>query len=83
MKNESLLVKSTKNRTLTAKGVKYKNKVITILANHFGVTRYHKEFKDKKDKTSKLLDHLIIDKKMSIEQINDILKRSKNKQISI
>lgn len=74
MKNHSELIKSVSERTLTAKGYKFLWKCIDIIAEHKGTHRYAKDYKEVKDKFSKIVHVLIIDKGMSIKEITDLIK---------
>jgi hypothetical protein len=76
MKNYSETICSLKNRTLTAKAYKFQTRVIEIVANKNGITRYHTEFKETKDKLNNLFQDLFIDKKLSIEEVKDLIKKS-------
>jgi hypothetical protein len=74
MKNETLFIKSTKERTLTAKAYKFVNKCVVLVCEQRGYTRYHAETKSVKSELSLLLNHLFIDKGMSIEDIKLLIK---------
>ena len=74
MKNETELIKSTAKRQLTAKGYRFLNRSIEIMAQQYGLTRYHAEMKPQKEKLSTLLHSLIIDQKKSIEEIKEMIK---------
>ena len=74
MINETILIKSTKERTLTAKGYKFLIKCIDIASKQRGLTRYHLEIKETKDKLRNVVTSLIIDKGLSIEDIKDLIK---------
>ena len=73
-KNETELIKCSKNRWLTAKALKFKSKCINIIANQYGLTPYHPEIKPLKEKFNVLFFHLIIDKKMTLEEIKELIK---------
>ena len=73
-RNETDLIKCSKKRILTAKCYKFKWQCIDIIAKNKGLNRYSKELKPLKEKFSLILDDLIFDKKMSIEDIKDLIK---------
>jgi hypothetical protein len=74
MKNETELIKSTNKRQLTAKGYSFLNNCIGIMAQQYGLTRYHSEMKPKKEKLSALIHSLIIDEKKTTEEIKEMIK---------
>lgn len=74
MRNETEFIKSTSERTLTAKASKFANKCIVVMAEQRGYTRYHKEIKEVKEKLTNLLIHLFIDKRMTINEIKEAIK---------
>lgn len=74
MRNESEFIKSTSERTLTAKAYKFVHQCITIMAEQRGYTRYHKEIKEVKEQLHTLLVHLFIDKGLSINEIKELIK---------
>lgn len=74
MKNETEFIKSTQERTLTAKASKFVNKCVMLMAEQRGYTRYHKEIKEVKVQLTNLLIHLFIDKGMSISEVTDVIK---------
>ena len=76
-KNETDLIKSKKNRLLTAKGYKFLNNCIELAANQRGLNRYHNEFKPLKEKIKTIIEDLIIDKNLSIEQIKEIAQKNR------
>ena len=49
MRNETEFIKSTSERTLTAKAYKFIHQCIVIMAEQRGYTRYHKEIREIKD----------------------------------
>ena len=77
MKNETDFIKCSKNRYLTAKACKFQNKVIEIAVKQYGLTRYHEEMKPLKNKVKNLITSLFIDKKLSIEEIKELIKNRK------
>lgn len=76
MENYSDTICSIKNRTLTAKAYKFKTRVIEIVAKKNGLTRYHSEFRETKDKINTLCLDLFINKKMTINQVKEFIKKS-------
>jgi len=74
MKNETLFIKNTSERTLTAKAYKFVHKCIVLVCEQRGYTRYHAETKSVKIELSNLLHHLFIDKGMSIQEIKTLIK---------
>lgn len=77
LKNESELIKNSQQRQLTAKALKFKWQCIDIIANQHGFNKYSIEIKPIKEKFSTILDFLIIDKKLTIEQIKTMIKNRK------
>lgn len=80
-KNESELIKNSQKRQLTAKGYKFKWQCIDIIASKNGLNKYSKELKPIKEKFGLILDDLIIDKKLSIPDIKEIIKNRKHYSI--
>lgn len=74
MKNETEFIKCSKNRYLTAKASKFQNRCVEIAVKQYGLTRYHPEMKPLKEKTCSLITSLFIDKKMSIDEIKELIK---------
>ena len=81
MKNETELIKSTSKRQLTAKGHKFVWRCIDIIADQRGSNRYAPEMKPVKEQLIKLLDHLIIDRRHSIEDIKLMIQNRKTLSI--
>lgn len=79
-KNETDLIKSSKQRKLTAKGYKFLNKCIDIACNAKGINRYSQDAKPIRDKMKTLFKHLIIDKRYNMEEIKTIIKNRKTEQ---
>lgn len=77
VKNHSEYIKSVKNRTLTAKGLKFLNRCIDIACENKGYTRYHTEMKELKVKLSDILTHLFIDKGLTKDEIIELIKSRK------
>lgn len=77
MKNFSVLINNKSDRTLSAKGNKFLNQCVLILANSKGLTRYHSEFKSTKEKITVLIKDLIIDKEMNIYEIKELIKSTR------
>ena len=75
MRNETQYIKSTKDRTLTAKALKFKSQCIEVMVKQYGLTRYHHELKPLKLKLSNLLNYLFIDERKSINEIKEIIKQ--------
>lgn len=76
MKNYSDTICSKKNRTLSAKGYKFQTRLIDIIANNRGLTRYHSELNPVKEQIKKILENLFIDRELSIEDVKEIIKKS-------
>lgn len=74
MRNETEFIKSTKERTLTAKAYKFMWQCIDIVAQQNGYTRYHKETREVKANLRELMIHLFIDKGLSINEIKELIK---------
>lgn len=74
MKNYSDLIKDKSKRTLTAKAYKFLWKCIDIIAESKGLNRYSLEMRPVKEKFSKIINHLIIDKEMTISEITELIK---------
>lgn len=74
MRNETEFIKSTSERTLTAKACKFVHKCIVIMAEQRGYTRYHKEIREIKEQLHNLLVSLFIDKGLSINEIKELIK---------
>mgnify|MGYP003519354213 CR=1 len=74
MRNETEFIKSTSERTLTAKAYKFVWKCIDIIAEQNGFNRYSKELKPLKEKLQNLLVSLFIDKRLSINEIKELIK---------
>jgi len=74
MKNYSELIKDKQQRTLTAKGNSFVWKCIDVIAEIKGLHRYSNELKPVKEKFSKVIYDLIIDKEMNIKEITDLIK---------
>lgn len=75
-KNESELIRNSKNRILTAKGVKFVSQCTDILAKVKGVNRYTNtgEYPIIKQKLRDILYFLIIDQKKSMPEIKELIK---------
>lgn len=78
-RNETDLISSTSKRQLTAKGVKFVERMRVFAAEQRGLTRHHKEMREINDKIGKIVSFLIIDKRMNQDQIKDIVKDSINR----
>ena len=73
-RNETDLIKCSKSRKLTAKGYKFKWQCIELIAKNRGLNKYSKELKPIIEKFSLILDDLIIDKKMTLNEIKELIK---------
>lgn len=84
MKNHNEAVKDKQKRQLTAKGYKFLNRLNHIVAESKGLSIYHKEIRETKIKIRSIIEHLLIDKEMTIAQVTELIKNSKdiNKLIS-
>jgi hypothetical protein len=76
-KNETELIKCSKNRWLTAKAVKFENRCIHIIANQYGTSRYDPKIKPLKEKFTNIFEHLVFDKKLSLVEIKELIKNRK------
>lgn len=76
-RNYSELIKDKQKRILTAKGYKFLWRCIDIAADQRGLCRYSHELKDIKNKLQTILNHLIIDKEMTIDQIKELVQHKK------
>lgn len=77
MKNHNEAVKCPIRRILTAKGSKFLWKCIDIAAEVKGCHRYSKEFRETKEKLRSIIEHLLIDKGLTIEQTKELIKSRK------
>lgn len=75
-KNYSDTICDKNKRFLTAKAYKFKYRIIDIVAKKRGLTRYHSEFKPVKEQINNLIDHLLIDKEFSIDEVKEVIKKS-------
>ena len=73
-RNETDLIKCSKSRKLTAKGYKFKWQFIDLIAKNKGLNKYSKELNPIKEKFSLIIDDLIIDKKMTLNEIKELIK---------
>lgn len=71
------MVKDPVKRILTAKGYKFLYTCLDIIAEHKGTHRYAKEFKQIKEKFSLILHDLFIDKRMTKEEVINLIKSRK------
>lgn len=79
-RNETELIKSTSKRKLTSKGLKLISKIQDLACEKYGYTRYHKETREMKYKIKDLVTSLVIDYKMSKDEVIDFISSSfKNK----
>lgn len=77
MKNETEFIKSTAKRELTAKASKFLFDIIRIVAKNKGFSSWMiPEFKPTKIKIENLINDLFFDKKMSINEIKEIIKNT-------
>lgn len=76
-KNYSDTIKSVQDRTLTAKGYKFVTRCIDIIAANKGLHRYSPEMKPYKEKFRLIMLDLFIDKRMTIQQVTDLIKSRK------
>lgn len=83
MKNYSELIKNKTERTLTAKGNAFLWRCIDIVADKNGISRYDTRMKEIKQKLSIAIKFLIIDKNLSINEIKEIIQKSKNNALQI
>ena len=78
-KNESEFIKCSKNRTLTAKVYKFQNRCLHIIAENNGMqSPYNPKMKPIKAKIYALFDDLFIGKKLSINEVKEIIKNRKH-----
>jgi len=77
MKNETEFIKCSRNRHLTAKASKFLSRCIEIAAQQHGLTRYHSGFKPTKERISKIVTSLFIDKNKSIQDVKELIKNRK------
>lgn len=77
MRNETEFIKCSKKRYLTAKAQKFTDKSIRIAAENMLLNRLSPEFKETKLKLQKIMLHLFVDKKLSIEEIKQLIKNRK------
>lgn len=73
-RNYSEWIKCPRERTLTAKGAKFMQRIIEIAAENKGIHRMHKDFKPYKEQIRKLVINLFIDKGMTKDQIIGVIK---------
>ena len=78
MRNETEFIKCSKKRYLTAKASKFLSRCIDIAVKQRGYTRYHSEMKPLKEQIKNLVTSLFIDQKLSINDIKELIKNSKN-----
>lgn len=83
MKNYSDLIKNKKERTLTAKGQKFVWRCIEIVAKQHGLTIYHSEIKELKEKIKSIMNELIIDKGYNLAEIKSFIKNRTINNIKI
>ena len=76
-KNETELIKDSKKRWLTAKASKFENRCINIIADQYGTSRYDPKMKPLKEKFRNIFEHLVIDKKLSLLEIKELIKNRK------
>ena len=73
-KNETELIKCSKNRFLTAKAVRFKRDCITIIGKQNNLSIYSEELKPVKKQLSKVLEYLIFDEKKTLKEIKELIK---------
>lgn len=76
-RNYSDLIKDPYQRTLTAKGYKFLSRCINIAAEVKGTSRYAPDMKETKEKLKTVLLDLIIDKRLNLDQIKELIKSRK------
>lgn len=78
MKNHNEAVHSKEKRQLTAKGNKFLWRCIEIVAVSKGLHKYSPEMKELKEKLQTLIHHLLIDKELTIKEVTELIKNSKD-----
>lgn len=79
-RNYSKLIRNKEKRELSAAGYKFFYRCFQLACEQRKLTVYHKKTKPLKDKLKKLMEHLIIDREMSKEEIKELVQ---NKKIEI
>tara|TARA_R110000796_G_scaffold220834_1_gene336901 strand:+ start:122 stop:376 length:255 start_codon:yes stop_codon:yes gene_type:complete len=73
-KNETELIKCSKNRFLTAKALRFKRDCIAIIGKQNNLSIYSEELKHVKKQLSKVLEYLIFDEKKTLKEIKELIK---------
>lgn len=76
-RNYSKLIRNKEKRELSSAGLKFFYRCFDLACKQRNLTIYHKETKPLMDKLKKLMEHLIIDREMSKEEIKELVKNKK------
>lgn len=76
MKNFNEAVKCPVKRQLTAKGYKFLNRCNHIIAEANASNIYAAEMKPIKEKLKTIVEHLLIDKGLTIAEVTELIKQS-------
>tara|TARA_R110000782_G_scaffold66093_1_gene134175 strand:+ start:263 stop:517 length:255 start_codon:yes stop_codon:yes gene_type:complete len=74
-KNETELIKCSKNRFLTAKALRFKRDCINIIGKQNNLSIYSENLKPVKKQLSKILEYLIFDEKKTLSEIKELIKK--------